>query len=132
MPHDTTPLFRKIDCLRIRVDDLEAGLAFYRDGLGHALVWRSTTAAGLRMPETGAEIVIHTERPGLETDLFVDSVEDAVARFVAAGGTVAVPPFDIAIGRCAVVFDPWGNALTVLDMSKGPLRTDGEGNVIEP
>ena len=33
------PLFRKVDCVRIPVPDLEAGLAFYRDQLGHALIW---------------------------------------------------------------------------------------------
>jgi catechol 2,3-dioxygenase-like lactoylglutathione lyase family enzyme len=32
------PLFRKVDCLQIPVPDLEAGLAFYRDRLGHPLI----------------------------------------------------------------------------------------------
>jgi hypothetical protein len=44
---------------------------------------------------------------------------------------VVVPPFDIRIGRCAVICDPWGNRLVVLDMSKGPLVTDADGNVID-
>jgi catechol 2,3-dioxygenase-like lactoylglutathione lyase family enzyme len=35
----TQPLFRKIDCLRIHVPDLDAGLAFYRDQLGHQPSW---------------------------------------------------------------------------------------------
>jgi catechol 2,3-dioxygenase-like lactoylglutathione lyase family enzyme len=43
------PLVRKIDCLQIPGPDLEAGLAFYRDRLGHALIWRTTTQAGLRL-----------------------------------------------------------------------------------
>jgi hypothetical protein len=34
------------------------------------------------------------------------------------------PPFEIAIGRCAVVQDPWGNRLVVLDRSQGRLLTD--------
>jgi len=55
------PLFRRVDCLRIAVPDLAAALAFYRDGLGHELIWRSSTAAGLRLPESSAEIVLHTE-----------------------------------------------------------------------
>jgi predicted enzyme related to lactoylglutathione lyase len=125
------PLFRKIDCLRIRVPDLEAGLAFYRDRLGHALNWRSATAAGLRMPETDAEIVLQTEYDGLEVDLLVDSAEAAAAAVAAAGGRVIEPPFEIAIGRCTVVEDPWGNQLVLLDMSKGPLVTDVDGNVID-
>ena len=34
---------------------------------------------------------------------------------------MVVQPFPIEIGLCAVVADPQGNALELLDMSKGPL-----------
>ena len=34
----TEPLFQKVDCLQIPVPELEAGLAFYRDQLGHDLL----------------------------------------------------------------------------------------------
>jgi predicted enzyme related to lactoylglutathione lyase len=124
------PLFRKIDGLQIPVPDLNAGLAFYRDRLGHALIWRTQTAAGLRMPETDAEIVIQTERAGMETDLLVRSADAAAAAFARAGGRIAVEPFDIPIGRCTVVNDPWGNALVLLDTSKGLLVTDDSGVVL--
>lgn len=124
------PFIRKVDCVRLYVPDLEAGLAFYRDKLGHELIWRTATAAGLRLPETDAEFVIQTEEQRQEIDLLVDSA-DAAARFIEqAGGTVIVPPFDIQIGRCVVVEDPWGNPLVLLDTSKGLLTTDAEGNVI--
>ena len=124
------PLIRKVDCVRIYVPDLEAGLAFYRDQLGHELIWRTATAAGLRLPETDAELVIQIEEQRQEIDLLVDSA-DAAARFIEqAGGKVIVTPFDIQIGRCVVVEDPWGNPLVLLDMSKGSLTTDAEGNVI--
>ena len=124
------PLIRKVDCVRLYVPDLEAGLAFYRDKLGHELIWRTATAAGLRLPETDAELVIQTEEQRQEIDLLVDSADEA-ARFIEqAGGTVTVPPFDIQIGRCVVVEDPWGNPLVLLDMSKGLFTTDAEGNVI--
>ena len=126
----STPLFQKIDCIRLHVSDLEAALAFYRDRLGHQLVWRSDRAVGLRMPDTDAEIVLHTEERGQEIDLKVESVEAAAARFVAAGGTILVPPFDIQIGRCVVVADPWGNPLVLLDTSEGLLITDEAGNII--
>ncbi len=119
-------LIRKIDCLQIPVPDLEAGLGFYRDCLGHEVLWRTETAAGLRMPESDAEIVIQTDREELEANLLVASAEEAVRRIVEAGGSVTVQPFDIQIGRCAVVADPWGNRLVLLDMSKGRLVTDHE------
>jgi catechol 2,3-dioxygenase-like lactoylglutathione lyase family enzyme len=56
-PKMANPLLRKIDCVRLYVEDLEAGIAFYRDGLGHALIWRSEGAVGMRMPGTDAEFV---------------------------------------------------------------------------
>jgi predicted enzyme related to lactoylglutathione lyase len=123
-------LVQKVDCIRLYVADLEAGLAFYRDRLGHALIWRTEEAAGLRLPEGEAEIVLHSERAELEVDLKVASADAAAARFRAAGGKVVAPPFEIQIGRAAVVEDPWGNQLVLLDSSKGLLATDEEGNVI--
>ena len=128
--HLREPLIRKVDCVQIHVPDLEAGLAFYRDRLGHQLIWRTALAAGLRLPDTEAELVLHTERLGIEVNLLVDSVDAAVARIVAAGGAIVVPAFDIQIGRCVVVQDPWGTQLILLDASKGLLVTDEAGNVM--
>ena len=124
------PLLRKVDCVRLYVPDLEAGLAFYRDKLGHELIWRTATAAGLRLPETDAELVIQTEEQRQEVDYLVDSADAAAEMMERAGGRIIVPPFDIQIGRCVVVEDPWSNPLVLLDTSKGLLATDSEGNVI--
>ncbi len=126
----TKPYIKKIDALQIPVPDLDIGLAFYRDRLGHELVWRSETAAGLRMPDTDAEIVLQTEREGLEINLLVESADSASDAIEGAGGKVVEPPFDIQIGRCAVVEDPWGNRLVILDMSRGALLTDEEGHIV--
>jgi lactoylglutathione lyase len=124
------PLIQKLDCVRFYVADLESGLAFYRDRLGHELIWRTDEAVGLRMPDTDAEIVLHTEPQEPEIDFEVQSADAAAARFEEAGGKVVVPPFDIQIGHCAVVQDPWGNEFVLLDASKGLLVTDEEGNVV--
>ncbi|MFQ6101392.1 MAG: VOC family protein [Armatimonadota bacterium] len=124
------PLFQKVDCVRLYVPDLDAGLAFYRDRLGHELIWRTEAQAGLRLPGDVTEIVLHSEPQPPEIDFEVDAADAAAARFEEAGGRVVVPPFDIRIGRCAVVEDPWGNRLTLLDSSKGLLITDDEGNVV--
>jgi len=123
-------LMRKIDCVRLYVPDLEAGLSFYCDRLGHELIWRTETAAGLRLPESDAELVLQTEEKRQETDLLVDSADEAAKYIEQAGGKVIVPPFDIQIGRCVVLEDPWGNPLVLLDTSKGILKTDSDGNVI--
>ena len=55
------PLIQRIDCISLPVADLDEALAFYRDRLGHELIWRSETQAGLRLPETDAELVVHVE-----------------------------------------------------------------------
>jgi len=122
-------VLRRVDCVRLPVDDLESGLAFYRDALGLELVWRDCDSAGLRMPVDGTEIVIHTGGGGPETDLLVNSADEAARVIAGAGGSVSVAPFDIRIGRCCVVRDPWGNELVLLDCSRGLLRTDERGNV---
>jgi predicted enzyme related to lactoylglutathione lyase len=125
------PLMRKVDCIRLYVPDLDAGLAYYRDQLGHELIWRTEDQAGLRMPETDAELVLHRERQAPEIDMLVDSADAAAGRVAEAGGRIVVPPFDIQIGRCTVVQDPWGNQLVLLDASKGLLVTDGDSNVVD-
>jgi predicted enzyme related to lactoylglutathione lyase len=124
------PLISKVDCVQVPVSDLDAALAFYRDGLGHELIWRTETSAGLRLPESEAELVLQTERPQFEPNFKVASADAAAERFTQAGGSVVAGPFDIRIGRCAVVCDPWGNHLVLLDTSKGFLVTDTGGNVI--
>ena len=126
----TDHLMQKIDCVRLYVSDLDEGLAFYCDKLGHELTWRTADQIGLRIPGSEAEIVLHSQPQPPEIDFTVESADGAAARFEKAGGTIVVPPFDIQIGRCAVVQDPWGNQFVLLDSSKGTLVTDDEGNVI--
>lgn len=125
-----TPLFQKVDCIRLPVADLDAALAFYCDKLGHFLIWRTSTSAGLVLPGSETELVLHTEGGAPEVDLLVESADAAAEEFSAAGGKVLAGPFDIQIGRCVVVQDPWGNELVLLDMSKGALNTDADGNVV--
>jgi lactoylglutathione lyase len=127
------PLIRKVDCVSLPVGDLAEALVFYRDRLGHELIWRTPSAAGLRLPESDAELVLHTEqgRPPA-AELLVNAVPEAIASFQRAGGSLIAGPFEIQIGICAVVSDPWGNRLVLLDMSKGALTTDKNGNVVAP
>ena len=117
------PVFRKIDCYMLNASNLEAAIEFYSTRLGLRLVWRNESAAGFALPETDAELVVHSAL-GPETDLLVDDVTHAYSQLLSAGATSIRPPFDKAIGLCAVVKDPFGNVLTILDQSKGKLETD--------
>ena len=124
------PLLRKVDAVTVPVPDLDSGLAFYRDRLGHELRWRDDTTghAAVALPDSDTELVL-TTRHGYEPNWLVESVPDAVTRLVEAGATVLADPTDIAVGRLAVVRDPFGNALVLLDLSKGTYRVDADGQV---
>ena len=124
----STPLIRKVDAVMVRVPDLEQGLSFYRDHLGHPLLWRTEDSCGLAMSGSDTELVIST-RLGPETDLKVDSAEEAASRFKAGGGQVIAGPDDIQIGRVVLVADPFGNRLVLLDSSRGTLTVDEGGKV---
>ncbi len=125
-----TPLLQKVDAVTIPVPDLDAGLRFYRDSLGHELRWRNDAIgqAGLAMPSGSTEIVLTTQQE-YEPNWLVTSAADAAAAVQAAGGRVVAEPFDIPVGRVAVVADPFGNILVLLDLSKGHYVTDKTGNV---
>jgi predicted enzyme related to lactoylglutathione lyase len=128
-PSQSRGLLRKVDCVQVPVPDLEGGLAFYRDRLGHRLLWRTETAAGLRLADSDSELVLQTRRTQPEVNFLVASVDQAAAQLIRAGGTVVVEPFDIPVGRVAVIADPFGNRLTILDLTKGRYLTDADGNV---
>jgi predicted enzyme related to lactoylglutathione lyase len=116
---DETPI-RKIDCVRLPVDDLDAAIRFYED-LGHRLNWRRPTQAGLRLPDSDAELVVQIEHREQEIDFFVEDAEVATEKFTRAGGRLIEGPFDLEVGRCAVVEDPFGNKLVLLDLRYGLL-----------
>ena len=121
-------MFENVDCISMYVDDIDAGLRFYRDSLGLKLIWRIEGSCGLGMERGIAEIVL-VEQNNPMVDLKVADVEKALPEFVRAGGTVVYGPFDINIGKCAVVRDPWDNQYCLLDMTKGTYDTDADGNV---
>jgi predicted enzyme related to lactoylglutathione lyase len=123
-------LLQKVDAVTIPVPDLDSGLWFYRDCLGQELLWRHDEigAAGLGLPGGETEIVL-TTRTGYAPNWLVGSADDAIGEIVAAGGEVIAAPSDIPVGRVAVAADPFGNALVVLDLSRGRYVTDDDGNV---
>jgi predicted enzyme related to lactoylglutathione lyase len=124
------PLLQYVDAVTVPVPDLDRGLAFYRDVLGHQLIWRNETTgqAGLRTPRSDTEVVLTTQQ-NYEPDWKVASADAAAEVFAANGGRVLVEPMDIPIGRLTVVEDPFGNRLVLLDSTKGTYDTDESGAV---
>ena len=122
------PMFENVDCIQMYVDDLDKGLAFYRDALGLKLLWRTDKSCGLGMERGIAEVVLTLEHNDM-VDLKVHDVESELPRFLDAGGKIIYGPFDIDIGKCAVVPDPWDNQYCILDMTKGTYDTDCNSTV---
>jgi predicted enzyme related to lactoylglutathione lyase len=114
-------MIRKIDCVMIPVGDLEEAAAFYARVFDLRPLWQDASSAGLGMPETDAEIVLHTMElpPDVHVHYLVDDVITAVATFSDRGAVVRTAPFDIGVGRCAVLEDPYRNPICLLDLSKG-------------
>jgi lactoylglutathione lyase len=111
-------MLRKIDCVTIRVEDVDLSAAYYAKVFGLRPKWSGDGAVGLVFPETDAEIVLHRET-AIPSSVEVDDVVVAVAHCAAEGCEILVAPFDITIGKCAVVRDPFGTRLCILDTTKG-------------
>lgn len=117
-------MLRKIDCVLLRVEQLEEAVTYYQEVFGLRLQWCNGLQVGLGLPETDAELVLESGNalpPGASVHYLVDDVSTAVTYLADRGCRTLLAPFEIAIGRCAVVEDPFGNTLGLLDMTKGPL-----------
>jgi predicted enzyme related to lactoylglutathione lyase len=123
-------VLKRVDAVTVRVPDLDAGLRFYGEVLGHRPKWRNAAVgqAGLELPDGDSELVLTTEQ-NYEPNWLVDSVDATVETFCTHGGEIVVEPFDIPVGRAAVVRDPFGNPLVLVDLSRGTYATDAAGNV---
>jgi predicted enzyme related to lactoylglutathione lyase len=124
------PLLCKVDAVTVPVPDLDSGLDFYVGRLRHRLLWRNDEIgqAAVDLRDSDTEIVL-TTRQRYEPNWLVEDVERAAAVFESAGGRVLSPAVDIPVGRVVVVADPFGNALVLVDLSKGRYRTASDGTI---
>ena len=115
-------MLRKIDCIMIRVGDVEAAAAYYARVVGLRPRGSAVGGGGLGLPETAGVVVLHHD-PAIPSsasvDYLVDDVVAAVAHVAAQECQILVPPFDITIGKCAVISDPFDTRLCILDMTRG-------------
>lgn len=123
-------LFSYVDCIELYTPNIKEGIEYYCNTLGMKVIWKTESSAGLGLSEGITEVVLQNERKELIVDFKVDSVVEAVKDIENAGGQVIYGPFDIPIGKCAVVRDPWCNKYVILDTTKGTYITDDEGNII--
>jgi glyoxylase I family protein len=118
-------ILRKIDCVMVKVENLDAARRFYERVLGLTHLWSSTHSIALGMRDCDAEIVLHND-PQIPRECnvhyLVGDVKEAAAKLNSAGCSLLVAPFEVRIGMCAVLRDPFENLLNLIDMSKGPVE----------
>ncbi|MGI8537721.1 MAG: VOC family protein, partial [Mycobacteriales bacterium] len=101
------------------VDDIDAAKRFYGEVFGFGFD-EVEGAGGYATFSTGDRPLggLGSHQPGLpkgwSSCFSVASADDAVAVVQAHGGTVLMPAADTPFARFAVVEDPWGAALSVM------------------
>jgi glyoxylase I family protein len=118
-------VLRKIDCVMVKVENLDVARRFYERVLGLTHLWSNSHSIALGMRDCDAEIVLHDD-PQIPRECnvhyLVGDVKDAAAKLSSAGCSVMVAPFEVGVGRCAVLRDPFDNLLNLIDTSKGPIE----------
>jgi len=129
--------FHRLAAVTVLVDDYDRALAFYRDGLGFAVIADTDLGGGKRW-------VLVAPRPDGETRLLLARASDDAQRarigdqtggrvflfletddfpadhdrVVAAGGTFLEPPRREAYGTVAVFRDPDGNTWDLIEPAR--------------
>jgi catechol 2,3-dioxygenase-like lactoylglutathione lyase family enzyme len=117
-------MLRKVDRLLLRVPSLESAIGYYRDVLGLSLVHHDRRIANFKLADGTTELLLHVD-PDLPADGFyflVDDVRDLYARRDELKLQFVSRPAPVSRGFRAVVKDPFGHVLMLLDRST-------EGNV---
>lgn len=68
-------------------------------------------------------------RPAWFGYIHTPDVDVAVQQMIDAGGTVHIPPTDMAAGRIAFVADPWGAMIYLMDPTPPPGQPDAKSDV---
>lgn len=100
----------------VAVDDLESVVRFYCEVLGFEVTYRFEDVFAV-VSRDGSDVGLAQRAPGgneFELCLYVDDVDETVARMAAAGARIAKPPEDMPWGeRMAYVEPPGGTLLHV-------------------
>ena len=122
---------RKVDAVMHLVDDIYEAAKFYETIMGLKRGWTDdeNNMIGLLFPGNDTEIVLHMNKylPNPNVSFQVENVMVFVEKYKAKGYKVMEEPFDIRCGKCAILQDPYGNGVEIMDITKfdGKPRFDG-------
>ena len=113
---------KKIDAVMLRVSDLEKTAEFYVDVMGLKRGWTDleNQMIGLIFPGNDTELVLHCEEslPDPNVSYQVEDVLKFVEEYRLRGCKILVEPFDIRCGKCAILEDPEGHSIEIMDITK--------------
>lgn len=111
----------KIDSIMFCVKDVEKASHFYEDVLGLNRAWTDNTnkMIGFIFDESDSEIVIHSDPtiPNPSFSFLVKDVEKFCKEYTRKGYHVVHKPFDVRCGKYAVLSDPDGNEIPIIDLT---------------
>lgn len=113
---------KKIDAVFLRVRDLEKSAQFYINVMGLKKGWtdRRHQMIGLLFSGNDTELVLHCDEslPDPNVSYQVDDVLEFVEKYKQIGCEVLVKPFNIRCGKCAILEDPEGHSIEIMDITK--------------
>jgi lactoylglutathione lyase len=112
----------KIDTIMFYVSNLEKAAKFYENELGLKRLWtdKEQGMIGFVFAGSDSEIVIHNDMSihNPSFSFLVENVEEFCDEYQKKGYTVAQKPFDVRCGKFAVLSDPDGNELQIIDLTR--------------
>src|SRR5204863_7793677 len=112
----------KIDNIMYFVSDLERSADFYERALGLRRAWTDEERGmvGFLLPSGDSEVVLHTDPsiPNPDFSFLVENVEEFCGEYVGLGHRILRQPFDVRCGKFAVLADPDGNPIPIVDLTK--------------
>jgi catechol 2,3-dioxygenase-like lactoylglutathione lyase family enzyme len=116
------PRLLKIDNVMFFVADLEKAARFYEETLGLKGAWtdREREMVGFTFAQSNSEIVIHRDPtiPNPDFSFLVEDVEAFCDAYRSSGHAILVEPFDVRCGKFAVLADPDGNRISIVDLTR--------------
>jgi len=117
-------MFGKLGIVMIVVRDMERSVAFYRDVLGLKLLihqdnWSQFDAGNIIIglhPE-GDEVKV-SPTTGMSIGIYVDDMDKSVAEIRRRLAKIAVGPRPEPFGRWALLFDPDGYSIQIIEMAR--------------
>ena len=111
---------RKLVYLYVGSSDVGLDLTFYRDRLGGELVWRSegfgAEVAAVRLGEGPLVLLADHRHPPSTLPIWaVEDLDDELERLRASGWSERARLVEVPDGPCAVLVDPSGNELALLE-----------------